>query len=715
MFNDNIKNNEECVYEYIQNSIPELQILENNHNTELNFTINDIEYILDILNENRCHHYDDWVCVGICLYNINPNYFLLWEKWAQKNGQYEWSCEEKWDLFEQGKWDSFEQEKNVLEIGSLLLWAKNDNLYKYDEFIKNKKINNMILSKYPNDKLILGEKQYLCDNNCYVYLNNKYCLIKGGNHADIPANSMYIEILEKFMIIKCRHAECFGKIYRNHILLDKNDIDIVFGNNIDTPIKNDNKLVDFQQINIYDDIKINKLVYNSLSGKPAQLAEIIYYFYENDYIYAENNKWYAFINHRWMSVGTKNSKLRFLIHPKLKELFKKLYKHYEENNATSMIICSLKQIIDSFGTTALKNNIMRELIDLYTEHKNPDRNFIKKLDSNKHLIGFNNGIYDLNKFEFRKGLPQDYISMTVGYDYQEQHTEKHNDLLKFLSDIQPNAKEREYMLTYLSIGLIGNQLELFTILTGCGNNCKSKLVGLLKCTFGEYFGLIQSQLFIKSHINYLDPGLLNLMTKRIVIGIEPENNAKLNGRIIKFITSRDSIPIQKCHSNNMIDFTPNFITFLVCNDIPECDNMDSTFGKRLRCINFPTEYQTKIDVNCWKLEFILLLIEKYKIYTQTTELKTTQNILKWANKYIPDLYLQFLNECTEENTNGSIHCSTLYNAFIIWFKLNIPNTQTPNNREFVANIRRYKKVKKMVINHKVLLGIPNLKLLVNDN
>jgi phage/plasmid-associated DNA primase len=56
----------------------------------------------------------------------------------------------------------------------------------------------------------------------------------------------------------------------------------------------------------------------------------------------------------------------------------------------------------------------------------------------RSLIGFNNGVYDLNKFEFRDGRFDDYITMSVGYDYQENHTEKYQDLLNFLNDIQPN-------------------------------------------------------------------------------------------------------------------------------------------------------------------------------------------------------------------------------------------------------------------------------------
>ena len=57
---------------------------------------------------------------------------------------------------------------------------------------------------------------------------------------------------------------------------------------------------------------------------------------------------------------------------------------------------------------------------------------------------------------------------------------RYQELLNFLEDILPNKDERDYTLTYLSIGLVGNLLELFTILTGCGRNGKSKLIELLK-------------------------------------------------------------------------------------------------------------------------------------------------------------------------------------------------------------------------------------------
>ena len=714
--------------ESIQDEILELSNLTiDQEDSELNFSINDIEYILDMLKEERNNNYNDWLSVGICLYNINPKYLLLWEKWSQQSEKYEeGKCEEKWN--------SFKKDKNGLKIGSLLLWAKNDNLQKYDEFMKKKKMNKIILSKYPNEKLILGDRQDLGDKNYYINLKNKECLIKGGEHPDMP-NSMYIDILDKFMTIKCKHPECHGKKYPcNHILMNKNEMNIAFNGDVNITINNngsDEDFIDFQQIDIYDDQKINELVYNGLSSKPFQLAELIYYFYEDDYIYGEDNEWYMFNNNKWINVGNKNTKLRLATQTKLKEIYKQLYKYYKENEEDKKKTFLIKKSIEGFGETNLKNNIMTELIDLYTENKNPNRDFTKKLDSNNHLIGFNNGVFDLETFEFREGKQEDYISMSVGYDYSDNHTDKYNDLLKFLEDIQPNKEEREYMLTYLSIGLIGNLLELFTIFTGSGRNGKSKLVDLIELTFGEYWGTVSSSLFTRKRpdANSPDPGLLSLSHKRIITSSEPEKKENLNSGFIKFLTGKDSTTLRNCHSNEIIKFKPKFITIFICNDIPDCDDIDKAFSKRLRCINFPTEFvndpvknnQKKIDVNInknfeyWKLDFMLLLIEKYKIYIKTHELNPTENILKWTNQYKEDtdLYLQFLNECTEESNDEKdrIHCSILYNSFKIWFKNNNPNTKIPSNKEFVNNLRKYKDVKNILINGKTQLGIKNIKIL----
>ena len=39
---------------------------------------------------------------------------------------------------------------------------------------------------------------------------------------------------------------------------------------------------------------------------------------------------------------------------------------------------------------------------------------MEKLNDKKNLIGFENGIYNLETSEFREGLPEDFVSLSCG-------------------------------------------------------------------------------------------------------------------------------------------------------------------------------------------------------------------------------------------------------------------------------------------------------------
>lgn len=59
-------------------------------------------------------------------------------------------------------------------------------------------------------------------------------------------------------------------------------------------------------------------------------------------------------------------------------------------------------------------------------------NFIDKLDSNSHPIGFDNGVCDLCKMEFRPARPVDFITQAVGYSYAaERDVETKTEVQEF--------------------------------------------------------------------------------------------------------------------------------------------------------------------------------------------------------------------------------------------------------------------------------------------
>ena len=58
--------------------------------------------------------------------------------------------------------------------------------------------------------------------------------------------------------------------------------------------------------------------------------------------------------------------LRDLSQKKLKSLYSQLYSYYKENEYDKNKIKSLKQTIKSFDNTILKNNMLTELMEIYT-------------------------------------------------------------------------------------------------------------------------------------------------------------------------------------------------------------------------------------------------------------------------------------------------------------------------------------------------------------
>lgn len=114
--------------------------------------------------------------------------------------------------------------------------------------------------------------------------------------------------------------------------------------------------------------------------------------------------------------------------------------------------------------------------------------------------------------------------VSVGYYYIDRYSDNKIDLINFLKDTLPDKTERDYLLTYLSTGLAGNQLGLFTILNGkTGQNGKSSLTRLLKNTLGDYYMGIYGGMFTSPCPNTKKPhpGLLDLVNRRIIVASEP--------------------------------------------------------------------------------------------------------------------------------------------------------------------------------------------------
>ena len=688
----------------------------------------EIEELIDMLSSDRRNNYKQWIDVGICIYNVTNSHGLnLWRDWSKQSPKYVvGDCEQRWK--------TFKNKDSGLAKGSLCYWAKEDNLEKYNKFKSKRRGDMIIYNKFTDTALELGESRTFGDRRC-ITLKNNICVFTGKPHVDMQ-NSMYVDIYDNRMDIKCRNMECMSKTYPcPSIKLNKKEREMVNYGTINVTINNnygDNEdLIEFDKFEIFDEERINELVYKSLSNTDISFAEILYYFYNDTYNYGEDGNWYMFEGHHWRNIGRKNMYMKEYGSQKIIELYDELLEYARKQNLEKEKIREIKNI----KTSVSKNKVIREIIDnvqsKFFVRNNKNADFVKTLDTNNYLIGFDNGVYDLKEHCFRPGKQLDKITMTTGYNYSNKKTKSSIGLIQFLEDIQPNKKERDYLLTFLSTALFGNSLELFTILTGKGRNGKSKLIELLKLTFGDYYGSVKSQLFTRPQpdASSPDPGLLNLRRKKLVISSEPEKNQKLNSGFIKFITGRDSTQLRACHQNDMIDFEPKFVTLFVCNDIPDTDDIDTAFSKRLRCINFPTEFcdnptkdhQKKINTSInesfaeWRKDLMILLIQYYKKYQEEGKLVATKEIMKWTNKYKAetDVYLQFLDECTEKKEGEQTRTSELYLIFKSWWDNNF-STKSIGRNNFLKEISKYVDLKKIRIGNVTINGIDNIMLIKND-
>ena len=113
-------------------------------------------------------------------------------------------------------------------------------------------------------------------------------------------------------------------------------------------------------------------------------------------------------------------------------------------------------------------------------------NFIDKLDKNMNLIGFDNGVYDVTQQIFRPGKPDDYISLSVGYDYMPLIEGRiYDDIKQFIATIKPNREAIRELLSVLVGCLTGILPKGYVgILWGTGSNGISSLIKLVKETFG---------------------------------------------------------------------------------------------------------------------------------------------------------------------------------------------------------------------------------------
>jgi P4 family phage/plasmid primase-like protien len=375
-----------------------------------------------------------------------------------------------------------------------------------------------------------------------------------------------------------------------------------------------------------------------------------------------NKTWYVFKNHHWEKDMGQSLRLA---------ISREMYNEYQEKSSIltkemlqydptderypkiAKRIKTIHDISTKLKKTGDKNNIFREAAEIFY-----DDEFVKKMDENRYLMCFTNGIVDLKNKTFRDGYPQDYITKTTGIPYYDISTytndnSKTIDQIKiFMRQLFPVEQLNKYMWEHLSSVLIGeNKNQTFNIYRGNGSNGKSLLTDLMTLTLGEYAGMVPITLITEKRVGVgsTSSEIMQLKGVRYAVMQEPSKDAKINEGMMKQLTGDSSMTARAlyCESEK---FSIQFHLVVCTNTLFEIVSNDDGTWRRIRLVEFMSKFTNAEDP-----------VDKEIKYQYLKEPDLKEKLPQWAPIFASMLVnIAFENQGKVENCDMVMAASNKY-------------------------------------------------------
>eukprot|EP00873_Tetraselmis_striata_P000214 jgi/Tetstr1/420478/TSEL_011591.t1 len=325
--------------------------------------------------------------------------------------------------------------------------------------------------------------------------------------------------------------------------------------------------------------------------------------------------WFMFQQPRWFAVSDVQvrkliiSEVAPLVSGRLEALgaesrqLVKILENNKEDEATGehlkLLALTSKEVgklLKTLNTTSHQSNIITQLTSMY-EEAGRGREWYQSLDSNKHLIGFEDGVYDLATKSFRDGRPDDLISMSCGHRIADVRTEDQavrSEILGVLRDMMPSEEEFDLMFSTLATGAFGYTVnDSFNIWVGPGGNGKGVVKALCAATFGGYFLEANTNTFLKHHQKASPtaptPHVVALDKKRCVMSSEANSDDEIDIAFMKAVTGGDRLQARDLNKS-LISVSIHSTFVLMFNAVPSVQDDSDGIKRRLRMLEFPFRY-----------------------------------------------------------------------------------------------------------------------------
>jgi P4 family phage/plasmid primase-like protien len=323
------------------------------------------------------------------------------------------------------------------------------------------------------------------------------------------------------------------------------------------------------------------------------------------------------------------------------------------------------------------------------------------------LIGFENGVYDLDTREFRKGAPEDMLTFSTRINYIEFDPSDpvYESIFSFFNSVQPDNDLRTYLLKFLASCLNGTVREhSFHIAQGIGSNGKSLTIEFFEKAFGDYAVKLPVAFLTqkRGHSGAANPEVIRLKGKRFACLQEPGNDERLNVGLMKEVTGGDTIVARGLYKD-CIEIKPQFRLVLTANNLPEVPSADGGTWRRIKLLPFgsrfvenpnpdkPNEFQIDYDLSgkLGKLApyFLSYLIELYYDYKETGNPPPAQVTAATEQyKRMSDHFQAFVEKFIEMDSDSSIVIDDLFELYKD-FMMDQNKGARVKRQDFILNIK----------------------------
>ena len=431
-------------------------------------------------------------------------------------------------------------------------------------------------------------------------------------------------------------------------------------------------------------------------------AMVLYQLYKEKYVCTniKNRTWYRFSNHRWEKDNGNSLRLN------ISRQMYSLYIIKRNNLRDQMCNCdpsseiyeklkkklnSVNELVQKLKKTADKSNIFKEACEIFYDDK-----FNKRMDENRYLMCFTNGVVDIKNKCFRDGLPEDYITKCTNVPYIcpsdiDDHFKE--EIITFMEQLFPVKSLNLYMWQHLASVLIGQNInQTFNIYRGDGSNGKSKLTDLMTLALGEYVGVVPVNLITdkRTAIGNATSEIMQLKSVRYAIMQEPSKNTKMNEGVMKQLTG-DSYMTARALYCESEKFSIQFNLVVCLNERFVIDSNDHGTWRRIRNVEFMSkfvnpddeeyadglpEYHFAKDIRLeeklplWAPIFASMLVEM--VFSTQGHVDDCEIVMQETEKYkrTQDHISSFVSEMIVVEAGASIEKKELTEAFKLWFITN---------------------------------------------